>query len=56
MCSTLRTIKGIRHRDLKPANILLTKQGIKEAGKTSGRRSPFAEHELASPARELDYH
>src|ERR1700686_4975707 len=38
--------KGISHRDSKPANILLTKQGIKEAGKTSGSR----EHELASPA------
>jgi hypothetical protein len=41
---------------LKPANILLTMQGIKEAGKTSGSRCPFAEHELASQARELDYH
>ena len=48
--------KGISHRDLKPANILLTKQGIKEAGKTSGSRCPFAEHGLASQARELDYH
>src|ERR1700694_4461670 len=41
--------KGISHRDLKLANILLTKQGIKEAGKTSGSRCPFAEQELAQP-------
>ena len=48
--------KGIRHRDLKPAKTLLTKQSIKEAGKTSGSRCPFAEHELASQTCELDYH
>jgi len=29
------------HRDLKPANILLTKQGITEAGKTERQQMPF---------------
>jgi hypothetical protein len=47
--------QGHQPRRLKPANILLTKQGIKE-GKTSGSRCPFAEHELASQTRELDYY
>ena len=36
--------KGISHRDLKRANILLTKQDIKEVGKTSGSRCLFVEH------------
>lgn len=30
--------------------------GSKEAGKTSGSRCPFAEHEFASQTRKLDYH
>jgi hypothetical protein len=56
MGSTLRTRRASAIAILKPANILLTKQGIKEAGKTSGSRCPFSEQELASQTHELDYH